>query len=421
MPGWVWLAALCVPIITTETPSKYSYSVNTEYQNLIIGKASLSQPGALSTSPETFVYGGVFSLTTATGRINLEGFQQVLAMKCAVDQVNKIAAIHGPNTTFFYNIINAKSAVPAAMGATVNLIEAGIPVIIGPTDLDLAVAVAGLLETAELTLLNIKDIIQNLSETERNPNTFFRITPPIRSKTEALIDIALYFGWTLISALFSNTVLGLAGQREFLEGADRNGITVICETIVAVGETSGLDDTITCIANSQATVVLVWADSVDASDIIAKFYNSGSLPDITFLASDQWADSQDLEEFSGGAFPVSYLQGTIGVVPYRGDQSGFQRCISNIDPSSIDIPNFEKYYEKSLKCSLYDKLLPACRQSIATRSSLTSPQCQCTEKEELSSIRISVCLTILITEPLEQGQLCLRLCLCSLFGLVPAK
>jgi hypothetical protein len=69
-------------------------------------------------------------------------------------------------------------------------------------------------------------------------------------------------------------------------------------------------------------------EALDAFNILSDLYNSGSLSDLTFIASPSWGDLRDLEFWIEGRFPVSFLEGAIGVIPSAAEQSVLQDCIS---------------------------------------------------------------------------------------------
>lgn len=372
---------------------KLDYMIDPAYQDLINNQDGFPNLSTFSSDPENFVYGGIFSMSTANGVPLPSGYQDVLSMQCAIKDVNALAAVQGPNTTFFYQIYNDQTMPSAAVRAATLLLTAGVPVTIGPTESDAASADAALFAGFNYTLISGSATSVALSD-RTVYGTFYRTIPSDQYAAAVISDLMLFFNWTLVTPIYSRDSYGLSGQQEFTKQAIQKSILVTCGRTIPPGQLTGIQSTIDCLSSSQSSVVLLWMQARDAANVIAALYNSTILPDLTFIGPDSWGDTYDLESFAEGAFPVSYLEGTFGVVPRRGDQSRFEACISGLTPDSQDaqeIPGFLDFWESALRCIFTnDTSLPPCTGSILEREAAPNITCRCTEQDTLAKFNATV-------------------------------
>lgn len=410
-------------VVAAQRPyNKLDYTVDPAYQDQINNEQGFPPQPTFSTTPASFVYGGIFSISDLSGTPLPSGYEDVLAMQCAIAEVNRIAKERGQNTTFYYNIYNDQTNPAAAVRAATLLNGAGVPVTIGPTESDAASSVAALYASFNNTIISGSATAVSLSDASVY-GSFFRTIPSDANAADAITDLMLYFNWTLVTPIYSRDQYGLSGQQEFTSAAIAKGILQTCGRVLPPGQLTGLQSTINCLTDSQSSVVLLWMQTRDAAQVISAFYNSTLLPDLTFIGPDSWGDSYDLQAYADDSFPNSYLEGTFGVVPARGDQSSYVGCVSRLRPVSDTIPGFVDYWETSLKCLVSDDdSIPLCEDAVLGRPPFPDISCRCRPTDNLGLLNATVplCVSFLgfLTAGCDdcsaQSQLPLRRHLCGL-------
>lgn len=310
------------------TYNKLFYEVNPVYQNTIDSDVGQITLPTCSSRPVYFVLGGIFSLTFQSGKIDLSGYQNLLALQCAVADMNAIGPERNVSTKWFYQVFNDQSSAATAMRAAVELLEAGIEVTIGPTDSEAAIAVTSLSQAFNVTKLDGEVTLDQLSDVETY-GSFFRTVPPDRYIAQAIGNICLNFSWTLITPMFTDDAYGRSGVNAFTNVATNLGILSTCGRVFPPGGLTGIQNSINCLSSSQSKVVLLWMQKQDAFNVISSLYESGTLNDLTFIATPAWGDLRDIQYYAEGRFPTSYLEGTISVIPDPGDQNVLLDCIRN--------------------------------------------------------------------------------------------
>lgn len=306
--------------------SKFDYEIDPNYEDVVDTAHVESHQPSFFPLPYYVVFGGIFSLTFPNGVLNTEGYQNALALQCAIADMNLIGPQRGVNITWFYNIFNDKYQAATAMRAAVELLQAGVTVTLGPAQADAALAATSLSSAFNITKLSGTVTIDELSDTRRY-QSFFRTVPPDYYAARVIGNLMLYFNWTLVTALFTNDAYGLSGLSAFGDVAVQYNILQTCGRIFPVGGVTGIQETITCLSSSQSTVVLVWMEAIDAFNIISSLYDSGVLPQLTFIATAAWGDIRDIDYWTQGKLPRSYLEGSISVVPASGNRTVFRDCI----------------------------------------------------------------------------------------------
>lgn len=386
---WLQATLLIFPtvLLSPQRPyRKLDYTIDTENEDQIDNQEGFPHQPTFSAAPVSFNYGGIFSISDLSGNPLPSGYQDVLSMQCAIGDLNAITKKNGQNTTFYYNIYNDQTNPAAAVRAATLLFTAGVPVIIGPTESDAATSVASLYASFNETIISGSASAVGLSDSSVF-GSFFRTIPSDQNAAIAIADMMLYFNWTLVTPIYSRDTYGLSGQQEFTSAAIARNILLTCGRVLPPGQLTGLQSTIDCLTRSQSTVVLLWMQARDAAAVISAFYNSTVLPDITFVGPDSWGDSYDLNAYADANFPASYLEGTLGVVPRKGDQSQYVQCIANLTAQDNTIPGFLDYWETSLRClPTNDTKIEVCTENVLDRPPFPDISCRCREEDNLSLV-----------------------------------
>lgn len=322
---WIVIIITTIWLAQPGLASKLLYDIDTSYQDIIDSARHNFPLPTFSGSPPYFVIGGIFSLSFPDETLNPDGYQNVLALQCAVADMNIMGPMRGIPTQWFYQIFNDRSQPPTAMRAAIQLLEAGVSVTVGPTQADASLAVTALANSFNITKLAGIVTIDSLSRADVY-GSFFRTVPPDKYTSQVIGNVMIYFNWTLVTPIFTDDALGLSGLAAFSSVAVDLGIRATCGRRISAGGTAGLQESIQCLQSSQSTVVLLWMESPDAFNVISEFWNAG-LNGLTFFATALWGDLRDVQIMARGRFPTSYLEGTITVIPSPEDQRIIRDCI----------------------------------------------------------------------------------------------
>lgn len=322
-----WLAAFITAswLAQASSSSKLSYDIDIAHQDIIDTSNHFFPLPTFTGSPPYFVIGGIFSLSFSDDALNPDGYQNVLAMQCAVADMNIIGPERGIPTQWYYQIFNDRSQPATALRAAVQLLEAGVSVTLGPTQADSALAVTSLSNAFNITKLAGIVTIDVLSRVDLY-GSFFRTVPPDKYTAQVMGNIMLYFNWTLVTPIFTDDAYGLSGVAAFSKVAVDLGILSTCTRRIPAGGTTGLQDSIQCLKSSQSNVVLLWMEPFDALNVLTVFWDAG-LTDLTYVATAAWGDFRDIQILAQGRFPTSYLEGTIAIIPNPGKQNIVRDCI----------------------------------------------------------------------------------------------
>jgi hypothetical protein len=374
--------------------NKILIEIDPETQDLLDSDVPSFPRPEFTSNPPYFVIGGILSLSFSDDSPNPEGYQSLLALKCAIADMNAIGPERGLSTKWYSAIINDRSQPKTAMQAAVQLLEAGISASIGPSQPDAAIAVASFSSAFNQTKLDGQVTLSQLSD--RNAfGAFFRTVPSDVEFARTIGNLLVNFGWTLITPIYTDNEYGRSGKRAFTSVSIQLGILLTCGRIVSPGSVSGIQNTIKCLTVSQSSVVLLWMEPVDAFNIISEFYNSQSLPDITFVAPSAWGDIRDVQIYSKGRFPNSYLEGSVSVITSIGNQDIFRECIQRGKVNATEIPYFLDFLETNFKCRYaegFDNSIefPPCPVNLADRSPSPNINCSCLKQDNLGQLSPSV-------------------------------
>lgn len=338
-----------------------------------------------------FVIGGLVGLTNGPGGpVSIKGMQRAVAFECAVGALNKNSTANA-GKKYYYNLVNDSGTPPEAMNAAIYLINAGIQAVVGASSSSTTLSAASLLTSFQILTLGPSASTVELNNQQRYP-TFLRFGASDLDQAAAIASTMVYFNWSLVTPIYTNDPYGLSGQSQFVVQAQNNRILLTCGRVINPGQLNGIQDTIRCLSGSDSSVILLWMDAENASNVIASFYNSGQQPlqRLTFIAVDAWSNIGDFEQFSKDRFPESYLEGTLEFSPRLGDQTAFQECLEATTPETSDLPLFTQYWETAFKCVYQpeDQSLPKCPASLAQRSINTT--CACDGSENLYDLQQEV-------------------------------
>lgn len=354
------------------------------------------------TTSNNFTIGGIFSIQNrTTGELIEDGVQNVEAFRCAIESWNSRSS-QLPNITLLYNIQDDGGESDTSLLAGTELIRNNrIMATVGPFTDD-AVQKDGLLYSLFNAPLISPSSTSTLIPDNSTFTSFLRTTPSDTFEARSLASTAKLLSWDFVAALFTDDELGISGQQAFRNAASRSRIRITCLNTIAAGTTRGISSFANCVAQSDASVVVLWMGPEDAANVINALYNlnDGVNRRVTFMASFSWFNFllQDPVKFStDGGFPLSMLTGTIGTYPFTGQESQFRACWSSTTPATANYTAFTKFWQDKFRCYLPNNdpvvnpapvndgvntsTLPLCPVDVALRNTA----CLCNGGETLSS------------------------------------
>jgi hypothetical protein len=360
--------------------------VPSEDQNVVNDENGQITAAPFAIDTPNLVLGGIFSITdNGTNLTNSSGTQRAIAFECAIASINDGSAGINTNTKFFYNLQDDGTTIPFAVRGVLRVLEAGCPVVIGPSTSDQVTSSAPVYGAVGLPMLSYAATSDALADQFNFP-TFFRLTPSDLAEARALATTCVYFNWSLITPIFTNDAYGQSGNLAFTAEANRNRVSFTCGRILRVGETNGIQNTNDCLSISDSNVVLLYMLPQSASDVLAAMFVPTNQR-ITFLASDAWADIEDFRQFSLGRFPPSFLEGTLAFAPSLGNRQPYLDCAAGYKPGNNDIPEFDSYWESTFHCTLDpDSNLPVCPPGSYRDRDVNFIRCKCNGSENLSQV-----------------------------------
>lgn len=373
-------------VVGQNATSKFK-TVPGPFDDLVGSQAGQAIVPLIDLNATEFVIGGIVGLTAGPGGpVSIKGIQRAVAFACSVGALNQNSTLNA-GKKYFYNMINDSETAPEAMNAAVYLVNSGIQAVIGASSSATTLSAAALLTSFNLTMLGPSASTVELNNQQRYPS-FYRFGASDLDQAAAIANTMVYFNWSLVTPIYTNDPYGLSGQSQFILQAQNNRILLTCGRVINPGQLNGIQDTIRCLSQSDSSVILLWMNAENASNVIAAFYNSNvtALQRLTFIAVDAWSNLGDFEQFSQGRFPQSYLQGALEFAPRLGDQTLFDVCLEAISPENSDIPNFKEYWETVFRCQYKpdDISLPTCPTKLSERPSTAN--CTCDGSESLRAL-----------------------------------
>lgn len=260
----------------------------------------------------------------------LPGVQYVEAFKCQLGILNSNMDLL-PNSYVAYTIRNSDHKIPLATGEAFEFERQYYFMVVGPPYNDQVSSISYLYSPQNISFVSYSASAVDIGNSTRCPS-FFRTIPPDNFQARAMAETMRLLGWTYVAALFTNDAYGLSGFEAFNTQAGRNGIKITCTTTFNPGTTDELQNFSSCVADSDASVVLLWStissehmigtnyfsivDQDNAANVLAFLYNNATNSRLTFIASDRWAFIKDPSTFNdttsrtGYSFPLDFINGT---------------------------------------------------------------------------------------------------------------
>ena len=304
---------------------------------------------------------------TCTDRVFVEASEFVDAFLYSLDLVNSNRNIL-PNITLGYDVRDSCLTESIALEESVDLVllsnsenylscnntENIIPVsaIISEYVSSVTIPVANFLRPFNVPQISFSATSAILNNRERY-EYFFRTIPSDDQQAQAMIDLALRFGWTYVSTLHSNDLYGEPGIERFMELAKRNGICIDLD----IGTNEDFTDeqyesVVKMLYNSTANVVILFSSLRQVKGLFQQIQSFVSTLErskqrtFMWVASDAWIESPEIHinfnEIVGGMW---------GFIPISHPDTNFYQYFSQQTPSNTMQPWYREFHEFYYNCT----------------------------------------------------------------------
>ena len=331
--------------------------------------------GSGSKNGSTIYLGGLFPIHAGMcGPILDLGIQRQEAMVYAIKEINNNLSLL-PGIRLAFEIRDTCTSTSIALGNALSFITiqrtngtcCDISGVIGPASSGESIIVANLVRLFRIPQISYASTASPLSDKSRY-DYFFRTIPPDDLQARALVDIAVYFNWTYVIAIYSNDEYGTSGMNAFTKVFTERNDTMRCIAVriqvSTVPSEKEADTTIQMMLQpfvSNASAVVLFGQLATANAILEAaarrrlFDENFRKRNIIWLASDAWGDQLSDYHFS-------LAINIISAIPKYSRSIGFDTYFQTLTPWNNDEnPWFAEYWENVFNCSLNNSSrLPLC-------------------------------------------------------------
>lgn len=189
----------------------------------------------------------------------------------------------------------------------------------------------------------------DLSDTIQYPY-FLRVVPPDRLQVQAMLELIRTYQWSYIYLLYSDDSYGTNAFQEIVHVADEIGVCLA--EAWEIGSQLTEEDFDNIIMNmqmrSQAKVVILFINVVEANSFFGALRRSGAVGDYQILGSDGWGMSiGEIETLNRRA-----ALGSLKTHLFSAHVQNFEDHFLGLTPTkSHDNPWFQEYWNSSRNCS----------------------------------------------------------------------
>lgn len=314
---------------TTSSSSSFSYSFGpgTDTSSYPFSTTA-SAPSATNTvqiqvgRQESFHYKNATSYTigaliplTVNGTGLLDGVEFAESFRCAINLVNSNSRVLR-NTLLTYLIQDTEALPSEAANQALLLNRRDLSMVVGPWEYDSLPPVANLYNNVTLPFISYGAAGVQYSNGTVYPS-FFRTIPSDLSTARAMAETMKLFGWNFVAAIFTTDSYGQSGRTALLQQIGRQRLKVTCVNQIDPGSVRGLPNFADCVAQSDASVVVLWMDEANAANTLSYLYQNATNSRLTFMAPNRWALIRNPSTFNDTlprtnySFPMSFIEGRL--------------------------------------------------------------------------------------------------------------
>ncbi|XP_069057771.1 vomeronasal type-2 receptor 26-like [Pleurodeles waltl] len=197
----------------------------------------------------------------------------------------------------------------------------------------------------------------------------------------AFIELLLYFGWTWIGILASDSEFAIENGQNLMSHAPKSGICIeFFQLLATVATSKSVSRAVNVVRQSTARVIVCFTfapqmipflKEISAQNIVGKVWigSTNWLPSPVFSTKDLWPT----------------LHGTVGFGLYNGEIPMFKEFLYSIHPSKFANDVYMKqFWEQVFNCQWRDDL------NITVTGNKTDGKRLCTQREKLETLDVSV-------------------------------
>uniref|UniRef100_A0A8C5PEX8 G-protein coupled receptors family 3 profile domain-containing protein n=1 Tax=Leptobrachium leishanense TaxID=445787 RepID=A0A8C5PEX8_9ANUR len=330
----------------------------------------------------------VFIIVVLYSRFHFESYQQLQAMRFAVDAINRNPDIL-PNVTLGfqaydscdflqYDLKGALQVLTGYDGVIPNYrCTPDVPLssIIGPAISTHSILIAHILGLYGYPQISHYSTSSFLSDRRTFPS-FFRTVPSDIFQSKGLAHLVLHFGWTWVGLLAADNDYGQQGiqlvQQEIVNGG---ACVAFTENILMSQPNRNAPHIVNVMKASTAVAVVVYSTDVDVIPILEEMLLQNVTGKI-FIASEAWSTTTvaTIDRYN------TLLSGTLGLALHSGTILGLIEYLNKIDPSmELGRDWIKIFWELAFNCNfISDK---------NETGSLDTNVNKCTGTEDLESIQ----------------------------------
>ena len=353
----------------------------------ILSELIYDQPVFSLQSPN-FTLGGLFSLTYLNRSINTAGVDHALAMMCTLKEFNNGSGPFKVDGIFNGLIYDAGSTIKQSEYAAMKLLEYSlnttteyfkngpnektqIGAIIADLDTEIFFATQPIFSGLPYTFLGVQFLSSGIgtnNSLQSHPIFKARIVPQSvvisasasGTMAEAIVEMLMYFGWTLVTVLYSSDTFGMEGQSFLQPLLQENSILTIC-TLITKSDSDENDPQLQvmadCLDQNDSSVVIIWSGAkteIIAGTGICNVLQSKTGKKLIFISPGLDINSTIQKS---ALIPISSSFIFKGVNSVSLSDS-LNSCFNSIQPETqeyFESEFFKSYLQQKFKCSPDDE------------------------------------------------------------------
>ncbi|XP_040197725.1 extracellular calcium-sensing receptor-like [Rana temporaria] len=298
--------------------------------------------------------------------LDIDNYQKMPAMIYAIEEINKDPDLL-PNITLGYQIFDTCTVLRRAVEGTLWMLSGGkesIPNyqceqtgifagIVGDAASTRSILMAHILGLYRYPQISYLSTSPTLSNRKIFPS-FFRTIPSDVFQSQGLANLILYFGWSWVGFLASDTDYGQLSLQAVKQELINAGVCVaFIETIMTGQADRNAPHIVKVIKGSTAKVVAVLASKPDFLPVVEELARQ-NVTDRIWIASEAWSTSNILskEKYQ------HVLMGTLGFAVHGGQFPGFMEYIYSLHPSKAPNNYFIiEFWEEFFSCKWTNHLI----------------------------------------------------------------
>ncbi|XP_069478247.1 extracellular calcium-sensing receptor-like [Ambystoma mexicanum] len=289
----------------------------------------------------------------------VRSYRWVQGLIFAIQQINRSAGLL-PNTTLGFMIHDSCGVIVRALEGTVWMLSGEeepvinykchslmpMTAVIGDASSLASIPMARLLGLHRYPQISYGATVPLLTNKNNFPS-FFRTVASDDVQSLAIARLVAHFRWTWVGILADESDYGLQGSQILKKELEKAGICIAfyntLSTVYSILKSKRITE---LILTSTAKVAIIFSSDDSLFPFMEDFVRN-NITGMIWIASDGWSISPIFAKKD--LWPT--LQGTIGLVPSRGDMPGFREYLYAIHPKfSVNDIFIKEFWEEAFGC-----------------------------------------------------------------------